>query len=644
MGATAGSPNSGARRPIRRTNDPALHESAPYGYVFRVRLTLCQGLVGLLAALAMGCGDGASGGSPLPGSAPADPSTDDCTEFEGTFSAIQEVVFEKRGCTAQVCHGASAIADLDLRAGVSYENLVEAPSSGTSGRRVVPGDRERSVLYAKLAAATIPGSVQISGAPMPSGMPPISLDELEAIQKWINAGAPATGTVEGTQTLLDACLPTPEPISIIPLSAPDPNKGVQFRLPPIELPAGSEREVCFATYYDFTDEVPERYKTAGGEAFFYDGYEVRQDAVTHHLIFFLGTRADGTPLRAEDLSDWTCADGDLAGTPCDPRDADACGGGGICRTPVRRSLACVGYASSEDEAFFPSEEIAVQQAQSTQNLFPGTYRTLPIEAVVLWNSHSFNTTTEAHVLRGRINLNFADDRRHPQKSAGGFDTAFGIPKLFTEGAPPYSEGVLCERMIVPTGTRITGISSHTHSKGKRFWYENPDGEIIYESFIYNDPLNLFLEEPLAYDDPDPARRTLTYCALYRNGVDEDGAPDPETVTRASRIEYPIPLFGDRSTLGFCEPTQCVNEGRLDVVCDDGIANRRGDDAACDSSPGAGDGWCDACSVTGGITTQNEMFGAQIWYFIDDGFPADAAVDFPDSFGFNIGPPDRSDDS
>jgi hypothetical protein len=67
----------------------------------------------------------------------------------------------------------------------------------------------------------------------------------------------------------------------------------------------------------------------------------------------------------------------------------------------------------------------------------------------------------------------------------------------------------------------------------------------------------------------------------------------------------------------------------EVMCDDGIANQAGDDAACDSSPGAGDGSCDACSITGGVTTGNEMFGAQIWYFIAEGYPNEL-VEFPDS--------------
>jgi hypothetical protein len=32
-----------------------------------------------------------------------------------------------------------------------------------------------------------------------------------------------------------------------------------------------------------------------------------------------------------------------------------------------------------------------------------------------------------------------------------------------------------------------------------------------------------------------------------------------------------------------------------------------DNATCDSAPGAGDGWCDACPITAGVTTEDEMF-------------------------------------
>ena len=50
--------------------------------------------------------------------------------------------------------------------------------------------QERSFLWLKLAATTSPGSVEIVGAPMPNGLPPITENELEALRLWIYAGAP----------------------------------------------------------------------------------------------------------------------------------------------------------------------------------------------------------------------------------------------------------------------------------------------------------------------------------------------------------------------------------------------------------------------------------------------------------------------
>jgi hypothetical protein len=40
------------------------------------------------------------------------------------------------------------------------------------------------------------------------------------------------------------------------------------------------------------------------------------------------------------------------------------------------------------------------------------------------------------------------------------------------------------------------------------------------------------------------------------------------------------------------------------------------DVDCDTTEGAGDGWCDACRITGGESTENEMFILLGQYFID----------------------------
>ena len=95
--------------------------------------------------------------------------------------------------------------------------------------------------------------------------------------------------------------------------------------------------------------------------------------------------------------------------------------------------------------------------------------------------------------------------------------------------------------------------------------------------------------------------------------DADGSPDTELVTRLSRVS--VTAAGQIG--GTCKPVACT-AGRVAAAC-----NGADDDASCDSSPGAGDGECDACPITGGESTENEMFNLFGLYYVD---PAIAAQD------------------
>ncbi|MFM7735479.1 MAG: hypothetical protein ACKPBU_05790, partial [Alphaproteobacteria bacterium] len=148
----------------------------------------------------------------------------------------------------------------------------------------------------------------------------------------------------------------------------------------------------------------------------------------------------------------------------------------------------------------------------------------------------------------------------------------------------------------------------------RFWITLPDGTQIFENTIYNDPTKQVFDPPLEFDSPDPAQRTLDYCALFNNGVAEDGSPDPEAVTRASRVPESAYLAG----IGPCKPIACVS-GRIGAAC-----NGVGDDRTCDSAPGANDGFCDACAITGGESTENEMFILIGQAYVDEKFPQPSA--------------------
>jgi hypothetical protein len=553
----------------------------------------------VMVAFLSACGGSSSGPGPSGGPV-EDPGPDGCegaSSYATTFAAIQEIVFERNGCTADACHGDARQGGLDLRRDASYESLVGAPSSGSSFARVLPGDQRRSSLWLKLAAKTEPGTVEIAGTPMPSGLPAITPDELEAIRLWIYAGAPADATVPGTDSLLDACLPPPRPITITPLEPPAPDAGVQLVMPEWELPAGTELEVCFASFYDFRGKVPDAYLDGSGTRFRQRTMELRQDPQSHHLIVSYAF-VDPSELRHPSLGAWACRGGERSGAPCEPTDLETCGSG-FCASEPQSTFGCIGFGPNPGGPGQTFDPIGgAQEAQARVDLYAGVYSEIPLTGVLFWNSHAFNLTTEDHGMNGRINYLFAEDQTYP--SHGIFD----LSAIFAPSAPPFEKQTVCNDHLLERGARLYALTSHTHKRGEVFWVDGPDGRRLYENYVYNDPVDRRFDPPLAFDAADAAARTLRYCAVYNNGVGPDGAPDPEAVSRRSRTPA--------SALQPCDPVACAT-GRVGAPCA-GV----GDDATCDSAAGAGDGWCDACPITGGESTENEMFILIGEYFVPEG--------------------------
>jgi hypothetical protein len=60
------------------------------------------------------------------------------------------------------------------------------------------------------------------------------------------------------------------------------------------------------------------------------------------------------------------------------------------------------------------------------------------------------------------------------------------------------------------------------------------------------------------------------------------------------------------------PTHCT-EGKPRQPCSGSTDVER--DRSCDSADGAGDGFCDACPLFGGVTTEDEMFILLGHYFV-----------------------------
>ncbi|MEE8310885.1 MAG: hypothetical protein V3R77_01425, partial [Candidatus Binatia bacterium] len=511
----------------------------------------------------------------------------DGTSYDSTWQAIQQLVFEHNSCTNLLCHGgAPGQGSLDLSAAAAYANLLEVASAGSALDRVVPASPNTSAVSLKLLKASDP-TVDIAGDPIPTGLPAIDSDLLEAVRVWILSGAPETGTVSGTEALLGGCFPEPGPISIAPLQPPNAADGFQFEMPATPLSAETEIEVCFATYYDVSNDVPVQYQDPTGEFFYANGDVTRQDPHSHHLVIMHSTVSE-TLVNDPRFGGWTCIGGDEDGAACDPIDTSSCGSG-LCRASIGNNVACIGYGPPGGPfAGNPASGLGGAGNGQTATVLPdGQYRKLPIRGFVYWNVHAFNLTPEDHELKAYLNLLYTDDLEHEVKSFTDFHAIY-----VTAGQAPYTTDTYCTTRTFPQGTRVTMLSSHTHQRGEVFWVEAPSGTEIYRSFIYNDPLIADFDPPMAFDSTNAADRRLTYCATYNNGVATDGSPDPSTVRKRSVTPQNASL---------CYPTACTT-GNIGGACDG-----PDDHATCDSSPAAGDGFCDACAISAGVSTEDEMF-------------------------------------
>ncbi len=573
------------------------------------------------------------------------PSTCPCEGFESTFDAIQTVIFERKGCTSLACHDSvSKQNGLDLQSPGVYERLIKVFSEQGQMSLVEPGSPSNdSFLWRKLAVATlgpngVPGD-PVPGTPMPSGLQPLSADELEAVRLWIQYGAPKTGVVSGTEERLNSCLPPSKPPRIDPPAPPAAGEGIQFFAPPWPIPPNSEDEVCYATWYDVTAQVPAEFTTPcpeywGGPTktcFFYNRSELTQEPNSHHSIihFYRGeyepTYSDPGDRRPGFL--FQCHGGAQDGQACDPRIADVCGAGIACRGKVVSSLACLrdfgppdydrGGNAVAGGGSDNAPSIGGSQQPFARDVFPaGVFTTLPLQGVMIWNSHAFNLTDEQTENQQWWNLYFAKTEDREFQLRGVFDST----DIFVQNVPPFEEREYCRTATFPLGSRLFQLSSHNHRFGRLFrvWgpgvaqacrstiddpgactAEPPPAQPILVTTQYNDPAVSKVD--FVFDDPNPASRRLKFCAIYSNGVDTE-----HPVKRNSQSPTP-PSFGTLAPGGPCYTPPGPFHRDLGIACLSGDKKGQlcaGDHAFCGPPEQQ---LCDACPVRGGVTTEDEMF-------------------------------------
>jgi hypothetical protein len=583
------------------------------------------------------------GGKKLRGLVREAPSTCPCSlDSDSTWAGVQ-AVFARHGCTAAVCHGASpGEGGLDLRPEVALRNLVGVASEILPAQqRVHPGDKNRSMLWRKLAALTL-AEADVPGSAMPVGESALSEDELRLIELWIYNGAPATDVVPGSQALLGSCAPSAEPQKIPPPEPPPFGEGVQLHGAAWSVPVSGEDEVCYATYYDVSDRVPAENRAPcppgrgrpGEECFFYKRAELVQDPNSHHSIprVYLGSYDVTHP----SFGPFTCHGGPQDGQSCNPKGLGTaapagaeCGPGGGCAGGVVSSVACLGYGPPDFAFGFDLAQsanapyILISTVPRYVLDFPaGVVEIMPVRGVMAWNSHAFNATDLPTTNEQWLRLTFASAEEQQFLLQDFFD----IGDIFIANVPPFEQREYCRTVTFSKGTRLFEITSHTHKRGKLFQMWGPGvwppcrssaGQVCEpepsEPFLvttdYADPDQVIYDPPLVLDSDDPATRTFKYCALYDNGF-----TDPTNVKRRSTAP---------PGAGTCTARElrCYGGPRQGAACG-------GIDANCESAPGAGDGVCDACPARGGVAADDEMFAVIGSYYCAEGVNCRLPAVFP----------------
>ena len=574
----------------------------------------------------------------------------DCTaaacvgpSFTSTYDGIQQVIFDSPlyGCNNVLCHSStSSQGSLDLTAGNSHAGLVGVPSSVLSSvDGVEPGEPALSVLYDKLKSAIDLTSPEFGGTSMPSGGPPaLSEQHLEAIKLWIRGGAPEDRVVGGTAALLEGCMGQPDPLIVPEFDPPGTGIGMQLRQTARPLAPQLEDEICMATYYDLTATalVPESAKlpcppaflsvnNPSGECFMYHRQILVMDPQSHHSIVHIYT-GEFDP-NDSSWGGWTYrfadANNPLQGLPCNPADVDPNSGRNEgCSGSIQPTAACIGYGPPDytlgpgfgSGAGTAPSVAGAQEPYTEQEFADGVFGILPMQGIVVWNSHAFNLTQFGSTLNQYLNMYFADPSDQLFPAVPIFDS----DSIFVANVPPFETREYCRTFTFPEGARLFELNSHMHSWGILFRIWEPPNTVcvpgqpacvpgnpantIYSSTEYTDPLQLFFDPPRAAETGTEAQRSYLYCVLYDNGSTPTSPP-----VKLQSTSPPSPVGGIGGP--------CPNGT---VVCLDGPKKGQlcnGSDSFCDSEPGVGDGDCDACPVPGGFTTGDEMMILLGTYFV-----------------------------
>lgn len=378
--------------------------------------------------------------------APADPAPSE----KASFTLLQERILTTNcaisGCHASTQDGTYASHKLVLEASVAYANLVGVvpalPLAKDDGlQRVKPFQALQSLLFHKLNFDVAHHGTKAYGAPMPLGRDALTVGQIEFVRRWIEAGAPKTGTVVD-EKLLDDTTPSYVPAAFAPLAAPAPGMGFQLKLDPFQVAPNFEREFFVRKLIGNTQDV------------YVNRIQLKSRPNSHHLVIY-DFRNKNTLPPLNQIRDLRYPDNSL-----NP----------VTVLQMANHVFLGGGSDANQDFVLPT----------------GTALKIPANASVDLNPHYFNRTALPLTGENYVNLYTVD----PAQVKNVVQTLdLGNQEI---DLPPNTRKTVTKSWTFNQARTVVLLTSHYHRLGEKFMIKikggTRDGQVIYESTDWEHPL------------------------------------------------------------------------------------------------------------------------------------------------------------
>lgn len=396
-----------------------------------------------------------------------------------TFSLIQDKILTP-SCATSGCHASASDATykqhgLVLAKGVAYKNMLgidpqNADAKADGFKRIKAYKSLESLFYHKLNWDNAHHTGKSYGSPMPLGGTSLYLGQIEFIRRWIEAGAPETGSVADDKLLNDRTPGVTTTFTALGTPKSEGVDGYQMYIEPFTVAPNFEREIFVRKAIGNTTDI------------YVNKMKLKSRPNSHHMVVYdFANQTALAPLN----------------TVRDLRNPD-------------NSINLATFFQIGNHVF-----LGGGSDSNSEYVFPeGTALKISAGATLDLNPHYFNKTDSPIIGENYVNLYTTDVSKvkNVAKMLNLTNTSFSLPAK--------KETVITTTNLFKVDTKVFMLTSHNHRLGTKFVIKitggTRDGEIVYESTDWEHPLVKNFSTPLLLKKGEG----LTSIVTYNNTTDK----------------------------------------------------------------------------------------------------------------------------